>query len=123
MGGDRAVPDVEGPARLAELLPPARVLTRPPETGADPAAGARRDREPALVEPVHRDLEALALLADEVLARHLDVLEEELARRARPDPELVLGLGRCEARPVLLEHEGRDPLVLRAWIRLREHER
>ena len=61
---------------------------------------ARGDGEAALVEAVHGDLEALALLADEVLGRHLDVLEEELAGRARPDAELVLDVPRRYARPL-----------------------
>ena len=50
------------------------------------AAGAGSDREAALVESVHGDLEPLAFLADEVLGRHLDVLEEELASRAGAVP-------------------------------------
>jgi hypothetical protein len=57
---------------------------------ADHAARAGRDGEAALVERVHRDLEALALFADQVLGGNLDVLEEELAGRAGPDAELVL---------------------------------
>ena len=78
------------PISLAERLALARVLDRPLETGADDAAAARGDREAPVVERVHRDLESLALLAEPVLGRHLDVLEEELAGRARPDAELVL---------------------------------
>src|ERR671930_485360 len=61
--------------RLTERLPLARVLDRALEAGPDHAAGAGGDGEAALVEPVHRDLEALALLADQVLGRELDVLE------------------------------------------------
>ena len=108
---------------LAERLPLARVLDRALEARADHAARARGDREAAVVERVHRDLEALALLADQVLGRHLDVLEEELARRARPDPELVLLVARREARHPLLEHERADALVRRGRIGLREDER
>ena len=51
--------------------------------------------------------------ADEVLGRHLDVLEEELAGRAGPDAELVLGVLRGHARPLALDDERRDPTVLR----------
>ena len=80
------------PIACAERLPLARVLDRALEARAHDAARARGDREAALVERVHRDLEALALLADQVLGRHLDVLEEELAGRAGPDAELVLGV-------------------------------
>src|SRR5206468_167239 len=87
----------------------------------DPA-GAGGDREAALVEPVHRDLEPLPLLAYEILGRHLDVLEEELAGRARPDAELVLGLARRYPRPLALDDERRDALVLRRRVCLREDE-
>src|SRR4029453_13046476 len=108
---------------LPERLPLARVLDRPFETGADHPARTGRDRETALVEPVHRDLEALALLADEVLGRDLDVLEEELTGRAGPHAELVLGVRGREPGHSLLEEEGGDALVLRGRVRLREHER
>src|SRR6476659_2994807 len=72
---------------------------------------------------VRRDLETLALFADQVLRRHLDVLEEELARRAGPDTELVLGVGSREARHALLEHESRDAFVFRRRVGLGEDER
>src|SRR5436853_42017 len=82
-----------------------RVLAGALEAGADHAACAGGDGEAALVEPVHRDLEALSLLADQVLGRHLDVLEEELARGAGPDAELVLGVRGREAGGALLDDE------------------
>src|SRR3712207_8471370 len=59
---------------------PDTTLFRSLEAGADDAAGAGRDGEAPLVEAVHRDLEALPLVPDEVFGGHLDVLQEELAR-------------------------------------------
>src|SRR5438552_14617615 len=53
--------------RLTERLSLARVLDRALQAGTRDAASPRGDREAALVEPVHRDLEALALLADQVV--------------------------------------------------------
>src|SRR5215218_7105563 len=87
------------------------------------AARTRCDGEAPLVEPVHRDLEPLALVADQVLRGHLDVLEEQLARGARPDSQLVLGLRRREARHAALHDERRDSLVLPGRVGLREDER
>src|SRR5207237_6387324 len=81
---------------LPERLSLARVLDRALEARAHDAARAGGDREPTLVESVHRDLEPPALLADQVVGRHLDVLEEELARRAGPHSELVLLAARAE---------------------------
>src|ERR687888_1594955 len=121
--GDHVLDELVLPDRLAERLPLARVLDRALEAGADDAACSRSDREAALVEPVHRDLEALSLLADQVLGRELDVLEEELAGRAGPDAELVLRVRRREAGRALLDDEGGDALVLRGRVRLREDER
>src|SRR5437763_1008285 len=77
------------------------------------------DREPPLVEAVHRDLEPLPLLADEVLDRYLDVLEEELAGRTGPDAELVLLVAGGESRHPLLEHERTDPFVRAGGVGLR----
>src|SRR3954447_21387833 len=107
---------------LPERLALARVLDGALEARAHDAARARRDGEAALVERVHRDLEALPLLADEVLRRHLDVLEEELPGRAGPDPELVLRVAGRDSLPLALDDERRDALVLRGGVGLREDE-
>src|SRR5205823_1817693 len=109
--------------RLPERLALARVLDRALETRAHHTAGTGRHSEPALVEAVHRDLEPLSLLADQILGRNLSVLEEELSRRARPDPELVLGVGGREPSRPALDDERRNPLVPRGRISLREDER
>jgi hypothetical protein len=70
-----------------------------------PAATVKRP----VVERVHRDLEALALLAAGGSRRgHLDVLEEELAGRAGPDAELVLGLARGHPGPLALDDDRPD---------------
>src|SRR5256714_3200061 len=121
--GDHVLDELELADRLPERPALARVLDRALEAGADDAARAGGDGEAPLVEPVHRDLEALPLLAHEVLGRHLDVLEEELARGAGPDAELVLRVRRREAGRALLDDEGRDALVLRGRVGLREDER
>ena len=54
------------------------------ETQLGAADRARRDRQPAGVERGERDLEPLALLADQVLDRHAHVGEREHARWRGP---------------------------------------
>src|SRR5918996_135535 len=73
--GDHVLDELVLPDRLPERLPLARVLNGALQAGPDDAAGARCDREAALVEAIHGDLEAPALLSDEVLGRDRDVLE------------------------------------------------
>ena len=88
------------PIALAERVALVGVRGRGLEAGADHADGAGGDGEPALVERVHGDLEALALLADAVLGRDLHVGEEQLAGRTGPDAELVRDLPGLDARPM-----------------------
>src|SRR4051812_3998012 len=120
---DHVLHELVATDRLPERLALPRVLDGPLQTRTHDADAAGRDGEPPLVERVHRDLEPLSLLADQVLGRHLDVLEEELTGRTRPDPELVLRVARGEPLHALLEDEGADSLVPRGRIRLREDER
>src|SRR5256714_14450019 len=88
--GDHVLDELILADRLPEGLSFARIFDRALQTGPDDTTGPCRDREPALIEPVHRDLEALALLADQVPCRHLAIPEKELARLAGPTTELFL---------------------------------
>ncbi len=108
--------------RLPKVLPLVGVLHRRLQARPDDADRAGGDREPALVERVHRDLEALALCADQVLGRHLHVREEELAGRARPDAQLVLDLAGLDALPRALDDERRDAAVGGVGVGLGEDE-
>src|SRR6185436_19353473 len=96
--GDHVLHELVLADRLAECLTLARVLDGTLEARTYLSDSSGGHREATLVEPVHRDLEALSFLADQVLRRDLDVLEEELSGRPRPDPELVLGVRRREPR-------------------------
>src|SRR5699024_8230239 len=69
------------------------------------------------------DPEALALVADTVLDRDLGVVEEELAGRAGPHAELVLGLRRADAGRRRLDEERGDAAVAPGGVGLRERER
>ena len=104
----------------------------------DHRARASAETEAAVVENVHRDLEAAANLAEDVLDRDLDIVEKDLSRTAtepqrargsvdkaamvstqgRADPylagvgaldaELGLGLSGGEAAKAFLNDEGSD---------------
>ena len=80
-----------------------RALREPEALRADPG--------PRAVEDPHRDLEALALLAEQVLRRDAAVVEEELAGGRALDPHLRLDPADLEAGRVRLDEEGGDALV------------
>ena len=75
--------------------------------------GFGREAQPARVEDLERDLEALAHVAEAVLRRHGDVLEGDGARVARLDPHLLLDLAEKDAGGVRVHDERRGaPLLL-----------
>ena len=76
----------------------------------------RADADAAFVERLDGDLVALADLAEHVRSRHAAVLEDQLARAARTDAELVFLLADREAGRVALDQERRDALVAGAGI-------
>src|SRR6185436_7368503 len=78
---EHVLDELTPPDRLAERLPLARVPHGLLEAGTDHPACARSDGEAPLIEPVHRDLEPLPLVPDEILSRDLDVREEQLTGR------------------------------------------
>src|SRR4029077_13186726 len=90
-------------------------------------APARRDRadadaEPLLLQLLHQIFEAAALLAEEVRARHPAVLEEDLARVLRGEPELLELAAANAARRIGLDEEEADAFVrrIRGGIGLRD---
>ena len=83
--------------RLAELLALLRVGDGVLERALGEADHLRADADAALVQRFDRDLVSLSDLAEDVGARHAAVLQDQLARAARADPELVLLLADREA--------------------------
>ena len=75
------------------------------------------------VERLHRDLEALALLADAVLGRNDDVGQRERGRVRRALAHLVEVLLDLDARRVHRDDERRDAAMALARIGLREDDR
>ena len=70
----------------------------------------------ALVEDLHADHEAVALVAEQVLDRHLDVLEEDLARLGGMLAHLLQRLAGADAGPVTLHDEAAHALVTIAGL-------
>src|SRR5438552_18515915 len=109
--------------RLAERLPLRRVRDGRIDAGLRDADRARGDGVAARIEGTHRDLEALADIAEPARVRHAHVVEDELRRVARAQAELpVEALAPVFLRSAL-EEERHDPLVAKARIGLREDER
>src|SRR5438445_444338 len=81
---------------LAKLLPLECVAPRVVERPGGDAQGLGADTRPRAVQHLERDLEALALLAHQVLRRDLHVVEVQLGGVRAADPELVLDGCRAE---------------------------
>ena len=74
---------------------------------------SRPEAEPAVVEDLHRDPEALAGLAEDVLRRHPDIVEAQPPEVVRPQAQGVVALADLEPLHPLLEDQG-DMAVLAA---------
>src|SRR5260221_92055 len=109
--------------RFAERLPLRRVGDRRVDAGLRDADRAGGDRIAARIERAHRDLEALADLAEPVRIRNANVVEDELRRIARAEAELPVEALAPVFLLAPLEEERGDPLVALGRIGLREHER
>ena len=76
------------------------------------AADAGAQLEPADIEDVEGDLMAFALLAEEVLHRHLAVVEDDLGGGRAFDAELLLFGADDQAGEALLDQEGGEMLLV-----------
>ena len=97
--------------RLAHRLARPRVLERVVGRALGDPERLRGDTGPRAVEDPHRELEAFALLAEQVRGRDAAVVESELAGRGAGDAHLRLQPRHLEAGGVGLDEEGRDPGV------------
>src|SRR6185437_6518902 len=75
--------------RLAELLARGRVLQREIEGALRETERKRRDADAPGVERAHEVDEPRSFVAQPVLRRHLDILEQKLPRVGRPPAKLV----------------------------------
>src|SRR3546814_14377284 len=74
------------------------------------AKRAGADVETAAVEPHHRDAEALAFGADQILRRHADRIEHHLRGRLRMPAELAFLRAEADAGHVLFAQQARNAL-------------
>src|SRR5262249_58871195 len=105
---DQLLDELEARDRFAELRPLARVADRGGEAALRDPDAAGGERDAAVVERRHRDLEAVALGAESVGVVHPDVLEEELRGVLRAEAELALDRPRAETGAVGRDGEARD---------------
>lgn len=73
-----ALHELERGDGLAELLALVGILERHVERGLHDTEGTPREDEALVVEAAHENFGAVALTTDDVLGRHLHVVEEEL---------------------------------------------
>src|SRR3954463_1879954 len=121
--GDHLLHELEARDRAAELLALLRVGDRRAHAAlADPDA-ARGDAVAARVERRHRDLEAVADVAEQRVVRYLDVVELELGGVGRSEAELAVDRGRAEALALGRDEEGGEAAMLLLGVSLSEDER
>ena len=108
--------------RLAELLALLDVLDGVIERALREAEHLRADADAAFVERFDRDLVALADLAEDLRLRHDAVFEEQLARAAGADAELVFLLADRESRRAAIDDERGDAAVAGIGIDVGEHD-
>src|SRR5579862_4449639 len=111
--GEHRLDHLEVADPLAELLPVPGVGDRHVERTLGDADGLGGDRRSGPIERGHRELPAVALVADPVRGRHADAVELELGRRAAADAELVLEPGDLEPLRRDVHGEARQALVAR----------
>ena len=90
--GDHRLDQLEIGERLAELLALARISHRVGDQPLGDADADRGDMQPAAIEHPHRDLEALAFLAEPVGGRHRRLVEIDVADMGALLAHLLLGL-------------------------------
>ena len=106
---------------LAELDTLLRVLDSLVDSALAQAQGLRGDADPAAVQGLHGDLEALALFAQQILLGNDAVLKDQVAGGGAADAHLLLVLAGGEAGEVLLHDEGRDAVVALGLVSHGEH--
>ena len=96
--------------RLAELFALQRIVHHLADQAFGDAGGHGGDVQAAFVQHAHRDLEALAFLADHVGGWHAGVLEDHVTDMGALLAHLLLGHADRNAGRVTLNHESRDAL-------------
>ena len=108
---DLVLDQLEVGQRPAELVAIVDVVDRLVQQPLGRPHRARPQADAAVVEDLHRDVEALAGLAEHVLGRHPHVLEVEAPQVVAPQPHGVVALADLEALHPRLDDQ-RDVAVL-----------
>ncbi len=116
--GDLALHELERPDRLAELLAGGKVGHDLVHAGGHDAGADARKHDAFVVEAGHEDADALALGSEDVLERHLDIVEDQFRRVRPPHPELVEMLRGGEPLHGLFDDEGGDAFRSRLGVGL-----
>ena len=96
---------------LAELPAFERVGAGRVVGGLGDADRLRGDADPAAVERLHRDGEALAVLAEQTVGIDPHAVQHDVGGRARVEPELLFLLADLDALGVAVDDEARDARV------------
>ena len=97
--------------RLAELVALLDMIDRELEQFFDRSDRAGAEPDTTAVEDLHRDLEAFAGLAQDVLGRDLHVLEIEAAQVVATQSHRVEAFAHLEALHPLLQDQGDVPVL------------
>ncbi len=118
--GDHELDAFEVGDPLVELLALGHVTDREIKCPLGDSDCLRPDDRSGPVEGVHRVIEPATFLADQVLGRYRNVVEDDLSGRRTADSQLLLELADGEARRVVLDDERADPAVTCLRVRLGE---
>ena len=121
--GDQLLHELEARDRAVELPALLRVLDRLVHAALGDPDAAGRDAVAAAVERRHRDLEAVADLAEHLVVGHLDLVERQLGGVGGAQAELAVDLLRGEARAVGRDEEAGHAAVLLLGVGLGEDHR
>src|SRR3954447_13574645 len=113
---------LESPDRLAESVPLLRVAERQLDNLLARGGRHHRDREPLLRKVHHQVDEPLALLAEQVLLRHRDVVEEELSGVLGLEADLLEVPAALEALHPPFDDKQADALVPRLRVGAGHHD-
>jgi hypothetical protein len=107
---------------LGELFPFLDVVDRCVERALGETDHLRADADPPLVQRLDGDLVSLADFTEYVPTRNVTVLEQQLARAARADSELVLFLAHREPLEAALDEKRRDAAIPGFGVDIGEHD-
>ena len=101
---------------LAELLPLHQIFPGDLKGALGDAQALGRHADPAAVQRLHGQLEALAGLGDHVLVRNVHILQDHVGDLGGADAHLVLHLAHGEAGGALFHHEGGHALGAKSGV-------